>query len=61
VWEGGLGDVGDTLEVVVTLVAEVGRAETEEHGHGATVTALVLQKVRAMLGAHLRHRKEYGN
>jgi hypothetical protein len=33
VWEGGLGDVGDTLEVVVTLVAEVGRAETEEHGH----------------------------
>ena len=37
----------------MTGVAEVGGAETEEDSYGAAVATLVLQVVRAMLGAHL--------
>lgn len=44
---------GQPLEVIVARVAEVRRAEAEEHGDGAAVAALVLQKVGAVLGAHL--------
>ena len=49
----GLGQVSHSLEIVVTGVAEMGRAEAEEHGDGATVSALVLQVVGAVFGAHL--------
>ena len=43
--QAGLGDVGDTLKVVMALVTEVGGAEAEEHSHRATVATFVLQKV----------------
>lgn len=48
-----LGHFGDVSEVFVTGVAKVRRAEAEEHGHRATVTALVLQVVGSVTGAHL--------
>ena len=47
------GDVGDSLEVVMTQVAEMGRPEAEEDGHRAAIATLVLQVVRAVLGTHL--------
>jgi hypothetical protein len=34
-------------------IAEMSGPKTEEHSNGATVAALVLQKVRAMLRTHL--------
>lgn len=34
-------------------VAKVCGAEAEEHGHGTTVTALVLEQIGAVFGAHL--------
>ncbi len=49
-----LRDVGDALEVVVTRVAEVRRAEAEEDGHAAAVATLVLEEVRPVLRAHLQ-------
>ena len=48
-----LGNVGDPLEVIMTGVAEVRRAETEEDGHRATVPTLVLQVVSPVLRTHL--------
>ena len=48
-----LGNVGDPLEVVMTRVTEVGRAETEEDGHRTAVAALVLEEVCAVLRTHL--------
>ena len=37
-----LGNVGDSLEVIVTRITEVSCPETEEDGHGAAVATLVL-------------------
>ena len=51
-----LGRAGDTLEVVVARVAEVGRAEAEVDGHGAAVATLVLEEVGSVFGAHLEKR-----
>lgn len=48
-----LWNICDSLEVVVTRFAEVRGAETEEHRCGAAVSALVLEKVGAVLRAHL--------
>ena len=48
-----LGNVGDPLEVIVTGVAEVRRAEAEEDGDRAAIPALVLQVVSPVLGTHL--------
>ena len=48
-----LGQVGHPLKVVVTRVAEVGRAEAEEDGHRAAVAALVLEIIGAVFGTHL--------
>ena len=48
-----LGNVGDSLEVIVTRITEVSCPETEEDGHGAAVATLVLQVVGAVLGTHL--------
>ena len=45
-WQVWLGYVGYALEVVVTGVAEVSGAETEENGHGATVPAFVFLKFK---------------
>jgi len=53
VWQVGLGNVGDPLELFMTKVTEVSRAEAEEHSHRAAVATLVLQVVSAVLGAHL--------
>ena len=47
------GDVGDSLEVIMTRVTEMGRPEAEEDGHRAAIATLVLQVVRAVLGTHL--------
>ena len=49
------GDVGDALKVLVTRVTEVSCAEAEEDSHRAAVTALVLQEISAVLGAHLHN------
>ena len=54
--QAGLGDVGDTLKVVMALVTEVGGAKAEEDGHRTTVATLVLQEVRTMLWTHLHKR-----
>ncbi len=54
VWEVGLRDAGDALEVVVARVAEVCRAEAEEDSDRAAVPALVLKEVRPVLRAHLQ-------
>jgi hypothetical protein len=51
--EFGFRNVCDSLEVVVTGVAEVRRAEAEEDGDGAAVAALVLEVVGAVLRTHL--------
>ena len=51
--EFGLGHARQTLEVVVARVTKVGGAKAEVDGHGAAVSALVLQEVCAMLGAYL--------
>lgn len=48
------GDVCHSLEVIVTGVTEVRRAEAEEDGHGAAVATFVLQEIRAVFGAHLQ-------
>ena len=48
-----LGNVCHALEVVMTGVAEVGGAETEEDSHGAAVATLILQVVCTVLGTHL--------
>ncbi len=48
-----LGHVGDSLEVIVTRVAEVSGAEAEEDGDGAAVSALVLQIVCSVFRTHL--------
>lgn len=45
--------VGNALEVVVAGVAKVRGAKAKEHGHRAAVTALVLQQIGAVFGAHL--------
>jgi len=37
----------------VARVAEVSGAEAEEHGHGTTVPALVLEQIGAVFGTHL--------
>ena len=56
-----LGNVGDSLEVIVTRITEVSCPETEEDGHGAAVATLVLQVVRAVLGTHLGLKMENVN
>ena len=48
-----LHNAGQTLEVVVAGVAEVGGAETEVDGNRATVAALVLQEICPVLGTNL--------
>lgn len=48
-----LRQFGDVTEVLVARVAEVRRAEAEEHGHRAAVAALVLEVVGSVAGAHL--------
>lgn len=53
-WQLRFGDVGHSLEVVMTSITEVGGAKTEEDGHRATVATLVLQEVCAVLGTHLK-------
>ena len=50
-----LGRAGDSLEIVVAGVAEVGRAEAEVDGHGAAIATLVLQEVCSVFGTHLEH------
>ena len=50
----GLADAGQTLEVVVARIAEVGGAKAEIDSHRAAVAALVLQKISAMLRTHLQ-------
>lgn len=58
-WSGGtarqlsLGDIRNSLEIVVAGIAEMSGAETEEDGDGAAISAFVLQKVRSVFGAHL--------
>merc|ERR1719219_84337 len=47
------GNVSNSLEVIVTGVTEVSGAEAEEDCDRAAVSALVLQVVRPVLGAHL--------
>ena len=46
-------DIGDSLEVIMALVAEVCGPEAEEHSHRATVATFILQKVCAVFGTHL--------
>lgn len=53
-----LGDTGHPLEVIMTSVAEVCGAKAEENSHRAAVPAFILQKVCAMLGAHLAKSKQ---
>ena len=48
-----LGHACQSLEVIVTGVAEVGGAKAEVDSHRAAVATLVLEEVRAMLGTHL--------
>lgn len=45
--------VGDSLKVVVASVAKVRSSEAEEHSYRTAITALVLEQVGAMFGAHL--------
>lgn len=45
--------VGDTLKVIVASVAKVRRSEAEEHGYRTAITALVLEQVGSVFGAHL--------
>ena len=52
-----LSYIGDPLEVVVTGVAEVSRAKTEENSYRATVTTLILEEVCSVFRAHLKTTK----
>ena len=56
-----LGNVGDSLEVIVTRITEMSCPETEEDGHRAAIATLVLQVVRAVLGTHLGLKMENVN
>ena len=47
------GDVGHSLKVLVTGVAEMRGAEAEEDGDGTAVATLVLEEVGTVLSAHL--------
>ena len=48
-----LGRAGDSLEVVVAGVAEMGGPEAEVDSHRTAVATLVLQEVGPVLRAHL--------
>lgn len=50
-----LWNVCDSLEVVMTSVAKMGRAKAEKDSHGAAVAALVFQEIRSMLWADLKY------
>lgn len=52
-WQFKSWNVGNTLEVIVASIAEMSGSKTKEHSNRATVAALVLQKVCAMLRTHL--------
>ena len=57
-WEIRLGDVCDSLEIIVTCVTEVCSSEAEKHGHGAAIAAFILQEICSMFGTHLKGRVE---
>lgn len=50
------GNTGDPLEVIVTGVTKMCRAEAEKDSGGAAITALVFEEVGAVPGTHLSSR-----
>lgn len=49
----GFWDTGDTLEIIVARVAEVGCSEAEVDSHRAAVATLVLKEICAVFRTHL--------
>lgn len=50
------GNTGHPLEIIMTGVAKMCGAKTEEHRHRATVTAFIFQEICAMFRAHLQQK-----
>lgn len=50
-------DTGHPLEVIMTGIAKMRCPEAEEHSHGATVTAFILQEIGPVFGAHLQQKE----